>query len=66
MSVLEGMHSESVACAVSTFFSCQWAGKMKGNGGMMPVAYLKSNNFDWERKFLSGSVQIICCIVMVI
>ena len=38
MSVLEGMHSESVASAVSTFFSCQWAGKMKGNGGMIPVA----------------------------
>ena len=38
MTVLEGMHSESVASAVSTFFSCQWAGEMKGNGGMIPVA----------------------------
>lgn len=66
MSVLEGMHEESVACALSPFFHVSGLVNEREMEGWYQLHNFKSNNSDWERKFLSGSVQIICGIVMVI
>lgn len=55
-----------MACALSPFFHVSGLVNEREMEGWYQLHNFKSNNSDWERKFLSGSVQIICGIVMVI